>query len=171
MPWPYKSTWEHSFKLKEGRFRLDTRKSFLQWGLWNTGTGCPEKWWMPHPQKGSRPRWMGLWATWLVEDAPEHCRGVQIRGPLKVPSNPKHPVALWNLWYFTWNRNKKQPWKQQTDTADPITKLFCVFEGTKAKTLKSVWQTYSWGKKKKDKQPHKDDNKNLMHEKSGGNFS
>lgn len=26
MLWPYESTWEHCFKLKEGKFRLDTRK-------------------------------------------------------------------------------------------------------------------------------------------------
>jgi len=32
--------------------------------LWNTGTGCPERQWRPHPWKHSRPGWTGLWATW-----------------------------------------------------------------------------------------------------------
>jgi len=33
------------------------------WGWWNTGTGCPEKLWMPPPWKWWRPGWMELWAT------------------------------------------------------------------------------------------------------------
>jgi len=31
---------------------------------WGAGTGCPERWWMPHPGRCSRPGWMGPWATW-----------------------------------------------------------------------------------------------------------
>jgi len=27
-------------------------------------TGCPEKLWIFHPWKCSRPGWMGPWATW-----------------------------------------------------------------------------------------------------------
>ena len=34
----------------EGRFRLDLRNPSL-WGWWNTGTGCPEKLWLPPPWK------------------------------------------------------------------------------------------------------------------------
>jgi len=37
---------------------------YSQWGWWNTGTGCPERYWRPHPWKHSRPGWTGLWATW-----------------------------------------------------------------------------------------------------------
>jgi len=39
-------------------------RHFLRWEWWGTGTGCPEKLWMPPPWKCSRPGWMGLWATW-----------------------------------------------------------------------------------------------------------
>jgi len=31
------------------------------------GTGCPEKLWMPHPWRCSRPGWMGPWAAWSGE--------------------------------------------------------------------------------------------------------
>jgi len=34
----------------------------MRW--WNPGTGCPERWSMPHPWEHSRPGWTGLWATW-----------------------------------------------------------------------------------------------------------
>lgn len=34
-------------------------------GWWSTG--CPEKLWLPHPHRCSRPDWMGIWSTW--------CRG------------------------------------------------------------------------------------------------
>ena len=27
-------------------------------------TGCPERLWMPHPWRHSRPGWMGPWAAW-----------------------------------------------------------------------------------------------------------
>lgn len=41
----------------------------------------------------------------LVPDVPAHCREVQTRLPLKVPSNPKHsmPVALkYRIFGWTW---------------------------------------------------------------------
>ncbi|KAK4815151.1 hypothetical protein QYF61_017592 [Mycteria americana] len=43
------------FKLKEGRFRLDIRKTCFMLRVVNTGPGCPERWEMPHPWKRSRP--------------------------------------------------------------------------------------------------------------------
>lgn len=39
-------------------------RNVLWWWWWGTGTGCPEKLWMPHPWKCSRPDWMGPWAIW-----------------------------------------------------------------------------------------------------------
>jgi len=35
-------------------------RNFLQWGQWGTGTGCPERSWMPHYWKHSRPSCTGL---------------------------------------------------------------------------------------------------------------
>ena len=52
------------FKLKEGRFTWDIRKKCFTMRWWDTGTGCPEKLWMPPPWQSWRPGWMGLWATW-----------------------------------------------------------------------------------------------------------
>jgi len=35
-------------------------KKFFTIRVWNTGTGCPERQWRPHPWKHSKPGWMGL---------------------------------------------------------------------------------------------------------------
>jgi len=44
--------------MKVGRFRLGIRKkAFYRQG--DTGTGCPEMQWMPHPWKHSRSGWRG----------------------------------------------------------------------------------------------------------------
>ena len=62
---------------------------------WNTGTGCPERQWRPHPWKHSRPVWTGLWATWSSWRCPSSLQGGWARWPLKVPSNPKHSMILY----------------------------------------------------------------------------
>ena len=54
---------------------------------WGTGTGCPQKWWMPHPRRHSRSGWMGLWALWSSFWCPRSSQGSWIRRPLRVPSN------------------------------------------------------------------------------------
>jgi len=53
----------NGFKLKEGRFTLDVRqKSFTQKAVrpWHS---CPEKLWVPHLWRHSRPGWTGPWAA------------------------------------------------------------------------------------------------------------
>jgi len=67
---------EDGFKLKEGRFRLDMRKKILQLGLWGTGTGCPERWWMPHPWRHLRSGWRGFEHPDCAVGVPVCCRGV-----------------------------------------------------------------------------------------------
>ena len=58
--------WGNTFRLK---FReiLDWIKgrNVLQYGWWGTRSGCPERWWMPHPWRNSGSGWTGLWVTWL----------------------------------------------------------------------------------------------------------
>jgi len=49
----------NGFNLKGGRFRLDVKKKFFAMRA-STGTGCPEKLWLPPPWQCSRPGWMGL---------------------------------------------------------------------------------------------------------------
>lgn len=82
------------FKLKEGRFRLDIRMIYLQWGWWNSGTGC---------QRGGRCSIPGNnhgqvgWDSEqpiLVEDVPTHWWEGLDRWTLKVLSNPKYSIIL-----------------------------------------------------------------------------
>ena len=74
--------------------------SSLLWGWWSAGTGCPEKLWMPHPWRCSRPGWMGPWAAWSSIKCEGWWPWLQQRDRrlmiLEVPSNPSHSVILWN---------------------------------------------------------------------------
>lgn len=54
------------FKLKEIYIRYKKEIIFL-WEQWGTIiTSCPEKLWMPHICKCSKPSWMELWETWSL---------------------------------------------------------------------------------------------------------
>ena len=85
----------NGFKLKNGRFRWDIRKNFLRWEWWDTGTGYPEKLWMPPPRKCSRLGWVRLWETWSSRRFPCSWQEDWTRWPLKVPSNSNYSVILW----------------------------------------------------------------------------
>ena len=67
------------FKLKEGRFRSDIYRKFSLRGWWDTGTGCPEKLWVPHPWRWW-PGWLGPWAAELIRGSPAHSRELELGG-------------------------------------------------------------------------------------------
>jgi len=68
----------NGLQLKDGRFRLNIRKTFLLLRAW-TGTSCPEKLWMPHPWRCSRPGQMGLfWQHDLVVGNCIHSRRLEL---------------------------------------------------------------------------------------------
>lgn len=75
--------------MKEDQFILNTRKKpFLQRGWWNTGMGCPERWWIPHPRKHPRSGWFGHYKTWSSWRCP-------FRGPFQ-------PKLFHHLWFYDW---------------------------------------------------------------------
>ena len=62
-------------------------------GWWGSGTVCPERLWVLHPWRFSRPGWMGPW----VDCGWELCswQGCWNYMILKVPSSPSHAVFQW----------------------------------------------------------------------------
>ena len=101
---PVKHGWERSWwGAHPGTTALlcDTYSSAIHWGWWNTGTGCPEKLWLPPPWNCSRPGWMELWATWSGGRCPCSWQEGWKQGIFKVPSNPNHSVILWFILYLT----------------------------------------------------------------------
>ena len=75
-----------------------SRGSSLLWEWWGAGTGCPERLWMPHSWRCSRPGWMGPWAAWSSIKCggwrPCLWQGGWSFVILEVPSNLGHSVIL-----------------------------------------------------------------------------
>jgi len=73
---------------------LITRRKFLTQIMVRSWHCCPGKLWMPHPQRCSRPGWMGLWASWTGGWQPAHDSGLEARWYLR--SLPTHAI----LWFY-----------------------------------------------------------------------
>ena len=56
--------WELQIWELTSRRRTNFLHGLTVTGCWGTGTGCPEKLWVPRPWKCSRPVWVGPWAPW-----------------------------------------------------------------------------------------------------------
>jgi len=87
-------TSSNSFRLKEGRFRLDIRKKFLIMRVVRYGNRLPREAVDAPPLKCSRPGWMGLRATWSSGKCPCSWQGGWNQMIFKVPSNPNHSMIL-----------------------------------------------------------------------------
>ena len=71
-------TSRNDFNLKRVDLYCTYGRNSLLWEWWNTGTGCPKRWWMPHPWKHSKLVWMGTWATWSSWSCPCSLHGVEL---------------------------------------------------------------------------------------------
>ena len=53
----------NSVKLKQWKFSLDVRRKILTQRVVRLWHSYPDKLWVPHPWKCSRPGWMAPWAA------------------------------------------------------------------------------------------------------------
>jgi len=79
------------FKLKEGRFRLNVGKKLFTQRVVRPWHHCPEKLWVLHPWKHSRPGWMGPSAAWAGGGAALPTAGCWGWVGFKVHSTPNQP--------------------------------------------------------------------------------
>jgi len=59
---------------------LDIRRIFFPQTVVRHWHSCPEKLWVPHPWRHSRPGWMRPWAAELGGGSPARGRGVELDG-------------------------------------------------------------------------------------------
>jgi len=83
----------NGFKPKEGKFRLDVRKTFFTQRMVRQWHSCPEKLWVPHPWRCQGQVGWGPGQPQLEGDSPAHTRGWNRVG-FKVPSNLSHSIIL-----------------------------------------------------------------------------
>ena len=84
------------------------RNSVLWW-RWGIRKDCPEKLWMSHPWKCSRPGWMGPWAAWSSGRCPCPWQGNWNKMLFKVSSSPNHSKILWFCDYNSVLKSHKIP--------------------------------------------------------------
>jgi len=73
----------NGFKLKEGRFRSNVRRKLFTQRAVRPWHCCPEKLWVPHPWRCSRPGWMGPWAAWAGGWQSAYGSGIGMRRSLR----------------------------------------------------------------------------------------
>jgi len=107
---------------------IQTCRTSLQWGWWNTGTGSPESLWSLLLWRYLRPAWMLTCVT--------YCRVLALAGgwpwwSLEVPSNPRNSVILWfcEIGEGAWERS----------LADDIQKA-CKSKHTSSGNMQEKWE-------------------------------
>jgi len=94
-----------------------TPKLFIQC----TGTGCPERCWMPHPWRHSHSGWMGPWPTWCSCRCACSVQGSWTRWPVRVYCNSNDYMILWYMLIIVlW-------WCPRLTSKMPIKKLMLCF--------------------------------------------
>ena len=140
----------NDFKLKEGRFRLDRRKMFLQWRWWGTGTDCPEMWLMPCPRRLWRWGWIRPGATWSSCACPCSLQGSWTRWPVKVSFKYKCSMILWSSLLLVQSHHEAAvnlvPWA----LAHPATAFYALdldqtYSAGRCRSVQIVeWWPYAW---------------------------
>ena len=99
-------------------FRLHVRGKFFTERAVKCWHSCPDRLWMLHPWRCSRPGWMGPWAAWSSIKCgdwwPCLWQGDWNFMILGIPSNPSHSMILWSIFLRTTLRISEGTWSEQT---------------------------------------------------------